>query len=510
MLAKTICAALDGLNATPVEVEAHGSGGLPAVMVVGLPDAAVKESRERVKSAIQNSGYRFPRGRVTVNLAPADIRKEGPVFDLAIALATLVAGGSADLVRAQEYMILGELALDGTLRPVRGALSAALSARAAGLKGIVLPPESAPEAAVVEGLEAIAVNSLKDAVGFLSMKIDLPPVEVDIDEIMSRAAATELDLAEVKGQASAKRALTIAAAGGHNIMMIGPPGSGKSMLASRIPGILPHMTLVEALEVTKVHSVAGLLAHGEALVAVRPFRAPHHTASYAGLAGGGSGAALPGEISLAHNGVLFLDELPEFDRRAREALRQPLELGEITVTRAGTSTTYPSRIMLIAAMNPCPCGHRGDPRRDCRCAPSQVERYFNRVSGPLIERFDLQVEVPAVPYKELTGADGESSAPVRAQVQAARALQQERLAGSGCHSNAGMSEKLTRKHSKPDAAGEQLLKHAVERLGFSARAYSRVLKVARTIADLAASKTVKTEHVGEAIQYRTLDRGGYG
>jgi len=293
------------------------------------------------------------------------------------------------------------------------------------------------------------------------------------------------------------------------MLMIGPPGSGKSMLASRIPGIMPRMTLEESLEVTKIHSVAGVLGHSEALVAVRPFRAPHHTASYAGLAGGGASAALPGEVSLAHNGVLFLDELPEFDRRAREALRQPLELGEITVTRAGASTTYPSRIMLVAAMNPCPCGHRGDPRRDCRCAPTQVERYFGRVSGPLLERFDLQVEVPAVPYRELTGSDGESSAGVRERVQAARERQQARLAGSGCHSNAAMGEKLTRRHSRPEAAGEQLLKHAVERLGFSARAYSRVLKVARTIADLAASDEVGSEHVSEAIQYRTLDRGGY-
>jgi magnesium chelatase family protein len=509
MLAKTICAALEGLNAVPVEVEAHSSGGLPSVTVVGLPDAAVKESRERVKSAIMNSGYRFPRGRLTVNLAPADIRKEGPVFDLAIALATLVAGGGADLVLAREYMVLGELALDGTLRPVRGALSAALAARDAGLAGLLVPPQSAPQAAVVEGVEVYAPKSLTEAVGFLSTKFDLPPVEVDVDEIMSRAAESELDLVDVKGQASAKRALTIAAAGGHNLLFIGPPGSGKSMLASRLPGIMPRMTLDESLEVTKVHSVASLLGAGEALVAVRPFRAPHHTASYAGLAGGGAGAALPGEVSLAHNGVLFLDELPEFDRRAREALRQPLELGEITVTRAGASTTYPSRIMLIAAMNPCPCGHRGDPRRECRCAPRQVEKYFGRVSGPLLERFDLQVEVPAVPYRELTGNDGEGSRAVRKRVQAARELQQRRLVGTACHSNAAMSEKLTRKLAAPEPPGEQLLRHAVERLGFSARAYSRVLKVARTIADLARSDDVKAEHISEAIQYRTLDRGGY-
>jgi magnesium chelatase family protein len=509
LLARTICAALEGLKAVPVEVEAHSSGGLPAVTVVGLPDAAVKESRERVRSAIQNSGYRFPRGRATVNLAPADIRKEGPVFDLAIALALLAAGGAAQLTRTGNLMVLGELALDGTVRPVRGALSAALAAREAGLAGLVVPPASAAEAAVVEGVEVYAPRSLSEAVGFLSGQLELDLQTVSVESIMHRSAEPEEDLADVKGQASAKRALTIAAAGGHNLLMIGPPGSGKSMLAARLPGIMPQMTLEEALEVTKVHSVAGLLAPGQALVSRRPFRTPHHTASYAGLAGGGAGASLPGEVSLAHNGVLFLDELPEFDRRAREALRQPLELGEITVTRAGASATYPSRIMLVAAMNPCPCGHLGDPRRECRCGPRQVERYFGRVSGPLLERFDLQVEVPAVPYRELTGGDGRSSLEVREEVQAARERQQERLAGSGCHSNAAMSERLTRRHSAPEAAGEQLLRHAVERLGFSARAYSRVLKVARTIADLVGSDAVKVEHVSEAIQYRTLDRGGY-
>jgi magnesium chelatase family protein len=509
MLARTVCAALNGLDALSVSVEADSSGGLPAVAVVGLPDAAVKESRERVKSAIVNSGYRFPRGRVTVNLAPADIRKEGPAFDLAIALSLLVAGGAADLPRAEDFMALGELALDGALRPVRGALSAALCARAAGLKGLLVPIENAPEAAVVAGVEVYAPRALIEAVGFLCGRLQLERQAVDLEAVMSRAAVGEADLLDVRGQASAKRALTIAAAGGHNLLMIGPPGSGKSMLAARLPGILPRLTLEEALEVTKLHSVAGLLPPGEALVGRRPFRAPHHTASYAGLAGGGSGAALPGEISLAHHGVLFLDELPEFDRRAREALRQPLELGEITVTRAGSSITYPSRIMLVAAMNPCPCGHRGDSRRECRCSPREVEKYFGRVSGPLLERFDLQVEVPAVPYRELTGQGGQSSAELRTLVQAARERQHARLAGSSCHSNAAMSEPLTRRHARPDAAGEQLLRHAVESLGFSARAYSRVLKVARTIADLAGSETVNAEHVAEAIQYRTLDRGVY-
>ncbi len=509
MLAKTLSAALVGLDAALVEVEADISGGLPAVTVVGLPDAAVKESRERVKSAVLNSGYRFPPRRVTINLAPADLRKEGPAFDLAIAAAVLAAGGQLDPVRADRFMLLGELALDGALRTVRGALPAALAARAAGLQGLLIPEAAAAQAAVVEGLEVYAPGSLSEAVGFLCGKLDLERRTADVEAAMSRAAGGTADLADVRGQASAKRALTIAAAGGHNLLMIGPPGSGKSMLAARLPGILPRMTLEEALETTRVHSVAGLVPAGEALVAARPFRAPHHTASYAGLAGGGAGAALPGEISLAHNGVLFLDELPEFDRRAREALRQPLELGEITVTRAGASNTYPSRLMLVAAMNPCPCGHRGDARRECRCSPRQVEKYFGRVSGPLLERFDLQVEVPAVPYRELTASGGESGNEVRGRVQAARERQGRRLAGTGCHANAAMGEKLTRKLARPDAAGEQLLKHAVERLGFSARGYSRALKVARTIADLAGSDAVAAEHVSEAIQYRTLDRGGF-
>ncbi len=509
MIARTLSAALDGLRAVPVEVEADSAGGLPAVTLVGLPDAAVRESRERVKSAIQNSGYRFPRGRVTVNLAPADIRKEGPVFDLAIALAMLAAGSSAKLVHAGDFMIMGELSLEGRLRSVRGALPAAMAARAAGCRGILVPPPNAAQAAVVEEIEVYAPENLSEALGFLSGQIDLERCRTDLEELMTVAVEDQLNLSDVKGQALAKRALIIAAAGSHNLLMIGPPGSGKSMLASRLPGIMPRMSLEEALETTKVHSVAGLLGAEKALIARRPFRAPHHTASYAGLAGGGNTGSTPGEISLAHNGVLFLDELPEFDRRAREALRQPLETGEITITRAGGSNTYPSRVMLVAAMNPCPCGHRGDTRRECRCGPRQVEKYFGRVSGPLIERFGLQVEVAAVPYGELTADGGQDSAPVRQAVQAARERQQMRLRGTGCYSNAAMTESLTRQHASPDAAGQQLLRHAVESLGFSARAYSRVLKVARSIADLAGSESIQAEHISEAIQYRVLDRGVY-
>ncbi len=510
MLVKTYSAAVNGLEVTPVTIEVSIERGV-MYHFTGLGDASVKEGRDRIAAAMAYNGYRFPRADITVNMAPADLKKEGSSFDLPLAIAILAAHGQIAPIDLDKYMLVGELSLDGRLQPAKGILPIAIKARAEHYKGLIVPQTNVREAAIVNNLEVYGMESLVDVINLLTGRQHYEPTVVDTRrEFYEQQSHFDIDFADVRGQESVKRALEVAAAGGHNLIMIGPPGSGKSMMAKRLPTILPPLTLSESLETTQIHSVAGLLTRQSALISQRPFRSPHHTISEVALVGGGANP-MPGEISQAHNGVLFCDELPEFNKHTLEVLRQPLEDRVITVSRAKYSVTFPCSFMFVASMNPCPCGYYGDPTHHCVCSPGQIQKYLNKISGPLMDRIDIQCEIVALPFKDISkAAPGEPSADIRQRVIRARAIQTERFKDSKLvHCNAQMTERMLHQYAEPDEEGLELLRVAMERLSLSARAYSRILKVARTIADLAGSEKVTPEHLGEAIGYRQLDRGDW-